>query len=273
LVFVQIDGLSEPVLRQALDARVMPTLARWLRGGTHRLASWEAGLPSETSASQAGILHGTNWDIPGFRWYEKERRHLVSSGVPADAEVYNRRISDGRGLLHADGISIGNNVDGDAVHAVVTMSRLRHPDPADTDAVGLVKPEMAMFLTDWAGVLHAVLHTGWELLVELSEASQGPSRAPARERTAAPTALLFRVGDDVELRGTAPPAPATAVAVRPGRLVEAVAIHVVALKVNGVHKHRASPCIVLLLASCFSLWHLSPTTHRGEHSCPSTRSC
>jgi hypothetical protein len=64
LVFVQIDGLSEPVLRRALDTGVMPTLACWLRGGTHCLTSWEAGLPSETSASQAGILHGTNWDIP-----------------------------------------------------------------------------------------------------------------------------------------------------------------------------------------------------------------
>jgi hypothetical protein len=87
LVFVQIDGLAEAVLRQALAAGAMPTLARWLRGGTHRLASWKAGLPSETSASQAGLLHGNDWDIPGFRWYEKERRHLVSSGVPADAVV------------------------------------------------------------------------------------------------------------------------------------------------------------------------------------------
>ena len=57
------------------------------------------------------------------------------------------------------------------MHAVVTMSRLRHPDPADTDAGELVKPEVALFLTDWAGVLHALLHTGRELLVELSEAS------------------------------------------------------------------------------------------------------
>jgi hypothetical protein len=36
-------------------------------------------------------------------------------------------------------------------------------------------------------------------------------------RPGASTALLFRVGDDVELRGTAPPVRATVVAVQPGR--------------------------------------------------------
>jgi hypothetical protein len=36
-------------------------------------------------------------------------------------------------------------------------------------------------------------------------------------RPGAATALLFRVGDDVELRATAPPVRATVVAVRPGR--------------------------------------------------------
>jgi hypothetical protein len=178
LVFVQIDGLSEPVLRQALDAGAMPTLARWLRDGTHRLAPWEAGLPSETSASQAGILHGNNWDIPGFRWFEKERAHLMGSGVPADAEVYNRRISDGRGLLHAGGLSIGNNVDGDAPRAVATISRVRCPDAAggypgrrvEAEVTAILgEPQVKAFLTDGVGVLQAMLHTGWELLVEVGE--------------------------------------------------------------------------------------------------------
>ena len=36
-------------------------------------------------------------------------------------------------------------------------------------------------------------------------------------RPCAPTALLFRMGDDVELCDTAPPVRATAVAVQPGR--------------------------------------------------------
>ena len=40
--------------------------------GTHRLAEWETDLSSQTGASQAGILLGSNEDIPAFRWVEKE---------------------------------------------------------------------------------------------------------------------------------------------------------------------------------------------------------
>ena len=47
-------------------------MARWLADGTHRLAEWETDLSSQTGASQAGILLGSNEDIPAFRWVEKE---------------------------------------------------------------------------------------------------------------------------------------------------------------------------------------------------------
>ena len=49
-----------------------PTMARWIADGTHRLAEWEPDLSSQTGASQAGILLGSNEDIPAFRWVEKE---------------------------------------------------------------------------------------------------------------------------------------------------------------------------------------------------------
>jgi hypothetical protein len=42
----------------------MPTLARWLETDSHRLVGWETDLSSQTSASQAGILHGNNENIP-----------------------------------------------------------------------------------------------------------------------------------------------------------------------------------------------------------------
>ena len=38
-----------------------------------------------TSASQAGILHGTNDGIPAFRWWERDRQYLMASSRPADA--------------------------------------------------------------------------------------------------------------------------------------------------------------------------------------------
>src|SRR5207253_1892482 len=74
VLFVQIDGLSEPVLRRRLEAGGAPTIGRWLRSGAMTLTAWEPLLPTQTSASQAGILHGNNDGIPGFRWWDKASR-------------------------------------------------------------------------------------------------------------------------------------------------------------------------------------------------------
>ena len=49
-----------------------PTMARWVAEGGYHLAEWEPDLSSQTGASQAGILLGSNEDIPAFRWVEKE---------------------------------------------------------------------------------------------------------------------------------------------------------------------------------------------------------
>ena len=72
IVFLEIDGLALPVLQRAMRDGNAPNMARWLADGTHRLAEWETDLSSQTGASQAGILLGSNEDIPAFRWVEKE---------------------------------------------------------------------------------------------------------------------------------------------------------------------------------------------------------
>lgn len=46
VVFLQIDGLAHEVLRRALRDGHVPTLARWLRAGTHRLVRWETDWSS-----------------------------------------------------------------------------------------------------------------------------------------------------------------------------------------------------------------------------------
>src|SRR5829696_4638168 len=67
IVFLEIDGLALPVLRRAMRDGNAPNMARWLAAGTHRLAEWETDLSSQTGASQAGILLGSNEDISAFR--------------------------------------------------------------------------------------------------------------------------------------------------------------------------------------------------------------
>ena len=75
------------------------TMARWVAEGTHALAEWETDLSSQTGASQAGILLGSNDDIPAFRWVDKETGLLTACSAPADCARIERERATGIGLL------------------------------------------------------------------------------------------------------------------------------------------------------------------------------
>lgn len=122
LLLLEIDGLAHEVVVRALRDGTMPNLARWVATGSHRLERWETDLSSQTGACQAGILHGNNDDMPAFRWWEKERGAAIVTNHPRDAAEIERRHSNGRGLLHADGASRANILSGDAPHSMLTMS-------------------------------------------------------------------------------------------------------------------------------------------------------
>jgi uncharacterized membrane protein YvlD (DUF360 family) len=124
LIVLELDGLSRPALDRALARGDMPTLARWLSRGTHRVVSWDCGVPSQTSSSQAGILWGVSDDIPAFRWYEKARRQLVVSSRTDDAALIEGRLGHGTPLL-AGGASHCNMFTGGAVRSVLTVSTVR----------------------------------------------------------------------------------------------------------------------------------------------------
>ncbi|TMG26106.1 MAG: hypothetical protein E6H96_00675 [Chloroflexi bacterium] len=146
LVIVQIDGLSRPVLVNQMRAGRVPTMSRWLRSSSHRLVGWECQLPSQTSASQAGILLGSNDDIPAFRWYEKATGRLMVSNHPSDAAEIEARLSTGRGLLDTQACSIGNLFSGGAGESILTMSRLSNP----AAAVGPVRSWFYFFVSPFA---------------------------------------------------------------------------------------------------------------------------
>jgi uncharacterized membrane protein YvlD (DUF360 family) len=125
IVIIQIDGLSHDVASAALRAGRVPTISSWIRSGSHKLAHWNALLPSTTPASQAGILHGTNDGIPNFRWWEKKERRLLVANHPEDATVIEARLSNGEGLLSPGGASISNIFTGDAERAFLVMSTIK----------------------------------------------------------------------------------------------------------------------------------------------------
>lgn len=128
LIFLEIDGLAHAVLARAIRDGNTPTLSRWLREGSHRLARWETDWSSQTGACQAGLLHGDNHDMPAFRWWEKDRGRAIVTNHPRDATELERRHSDGRGLLFSDGASRANIVSGDAPHSLLTMSTVLNRD-------------------------------------------------------------------------------------------------------------------------------------------------
>ena len=129
VVFVQIDGLAHDVLLHAIRNGEAATLAGWIRSGSHRLLRWETDWSSQTGASQAGILHGSNDDLPAFRWWEKERGAAMVTNHPRDAMEIERRHSDGHGLLAHDGASRANVVSGDAPSTSLTMSTVLKQEP------------------------------------------------------------------------------------------------------------------------------------------------
>ncbi len=122
VVFVQLDGVAQAVLRRAIRSGDVPTLHRWLRDGSHHLVGWQTGWSSQTGVSQCGILHGSTVDMPGFRWVDKSTGTTVVSNHPKCAAAIEQAHSDGNGLLAHHGSSYGNLFSGDAERAVLTMS-------------------------------------------------------------------------------------------------------------------------------------------------------
>ncbi|KKZ69067.1 phage holin family protein [Streptomyces showdoensis] len=123
-VFLQLDGVGHRVLGDAVADGLMPTVADWL-ATTHRVAPWRTDWSSQTGASQLGILHGSNEDVPAFRWYEKDTGRLMVSNRPASAVELQRRAvertGDG-GLLTLDGASRGNLFSGGADQLALVLS-------------------------------------------------------------------------------------------------------------------------------------------------------
>ncbi len=165
LVFVQLDGVGHDVLTAAVRKGLMPTVSRWLATGdglqkpadglqkpadglqkpadglrnpvdgrqstehriqpTHRLTPWRTDWSSQTGASQLGILHGSTFDVPAFRWYEKDRGEVMVCNRPTSAAELQRRAilhtGDG-GLLTVDGASRGNLFSGGAGEQALVLS-------------------------------------------------------------------------------------------------------------------------------------------------------
>ncbi len=159
IVFLEIDGLALPVLQRAMRDGSAPAMARLLANGSHRLTEWETDLSSQTGASQAGILLGSNEDIPAFRWVEKETGTLMTCSAPADCAELERRHGTGNGLLTNGGASRGNLLSGEAEHVILTVSRMEEEKSAN--------PGYRAFFSNGFNVTRTLVLFTWEIVLEV----------------------------------------------------------------------------------------------------------
>lgn len=155
--FLEIDGLSGPILQAAMERGYVPNLSAWLGSGTHTLSRWECDLSSQTSASQAGILLGRNHNVPAFRWYDKRLGRVVVSNSIRDAGFLQSHLSSGAGLLVDDGASRGNLFSGDAPDSLFAFATILQPAQASTTTYFLfyanlynIARTIALFVADLA---------------------------------------------------------------------------------------------------------------------------
>jgi uncharacterized membrane protein YvlD (DUF360 family) len=158
IIYLEIDGLALPVLRRAMRDGNAPNMARWLAESTHGLTEWETDLSSQTGASQAGILLGSNEDIPAFRWVEKETGTLMTCSAPDDCARIEQKHATGNGLLVRGGASRGNLLSGEADEQILTVSRI--------EAEKRANPGYRAFFANGFNVTRALVLFGWEVILE-----------------------------------------------------------------------------------------------------------
>jgi uncharacterized membrane protein YvlD (DUF360 family) len=168
IIYLEIDGLALPVLQAAMRDGSAPTMARWLSEDGYRLIEWETDLSSQTGASQAGILLGSNEDIPAFRWVEKETGRVMTCSSPANCAEIERRHATGDGLLIEGGASRGNLLSGEADVAILTVSRTEEEKRAN--------PGYRAFLANGFNVTRALVLFLWEIALEVTAAIRAARR-------------------------------------------------------------------------------------------------
>ncbi len=173
ILFLEIDGLALPILRRAMRDGNAPNMARWVAEGTHAVAEWEPDLSSQTGASQAGILLGSNDDIPAFRWVDKPSGRIIACSGPDDCAEIERDRATGIGLLINGGSSRGNLLSGEAEEVILTVSRISEEKRSN--------PGYRAFFANGFNVTRSLVLFFWEIVLEVT-ASMRASRRDVRPR-------------------------------------------------------------------------------------------
>src|SRR6267378_4149471 len=106
LVLVHVDGLGADSLEEALREGDMPFTKSLMEIEDYMLHRYRCGIPSTTPFVQAGILYGDNFDIPSFRWWDREQQLLVQFGPGSTFKKVAGKYFSGCRPLTDDGACI-----------------------------------------------------------------------------------------------------------------------------------------------------------------------
>src|SRR5499426_251385 len=127
LLIVQIDGLSQAVLEEGIAKGRAPFLARLVRQRGYRMAPMNVGIPTSTPAFQMSAMYGVRPDIPGFHYYDRERRADIHFPRPGHAALVEARHAGGRPGILAGGSAYGCVFTGGADNNLFSFARLTRP--------------------------------------------------------------------------------------------------------------------------------------------------
>jgi uncharacterized membrane protein YvlD (DUF360 family) len=161
LVMLEIDGLSFHHMKKAIAEGWMPNVKRMIDEDGYILSRVDCGLPSQTSACQSGIMFGDNYDIPAFRWFDKDQNKLMVSST--DAYEINARYAKGNGLMRA-GTSINNMMNGDAQNSLLTLADLRS---GSREEKKLRATDISLLMLDPFFLTRTIIQLLWDALVEI----------------------------------------------------------------------------------------------------------
>ena len=162
IIYLGWPGSRSRCCGRAMRDGNAPTWRAGSRKAPIALAEWETDLSSQTGASQAGILLGSNDDIPAFRWVDKETGLLTACSAPDDCARIEGDRATGIGLLVDGGSSRGNLLSGEAEEVILTVSRM--------EAEKRANPGYRAFFANGFNVTRALVLFAWEVILEWTAA-------------------------------------------------------------------------------------------------------
>ncbi|WP_372625719.1 endonuclease/exonuclease/phosphatase family protein [Arsukibacterium sp.] len=118
LIMIQIDGLAQPQLQQALKHGKMPFLQRLLQREHYKLQAHYSGLPATTPAVQAELFYGVKTAVPAFSFRHRQTGKIVRMLQPDTAAKVEQGLQQqSKSALLQDGSTYSNIYTGGAAES------------------------------------------------------------------------------------------------------------------------------------------------------------